>query len=139
MSTLDNTVNNQQTIDNSIKTGLIFNMAGTVFLILFGAIYEFFSHGVYSYFMIYAFTIPLLMGVIPYQIFLLKERTPSRIFLNLWNSAIATLSIGSIFEGVLEIYGTTNKLVYIYPIAGAILIFAGIISVLISKKHIQEI
>ena len=31
----------------------------------FGAIYECFSHGVYSYYMTYAFMIPLLAGALP--------------------------------------------------------------------------
>ena len=37
----------------------------TVFSALFGAVYELFSHGVYSYCMIYAFAFPLLLGDIP--------------------------------------------------------------------------
>ena len=38
-----------------LKTHLMFNVIGVIFLALFGAIYELFSHGVYSYHMIYAF------------------------------------------------------------------------------------
>ncbi len=122
------------TSDNTIKNSLIYNLIGTVFLVVFGAIYEYFSHGVYSYFMIYAFVVPLMMGVIPYQIMFLKGYAPNRIFINLWNSAIATLSIGSVFAGVLAIYGTTNRLVYVYPVAGTLLIFAGIISLIYTTK-----
>ncbi len=128
------------TSDNTIKNSLIYNLIGTVFLVLFGAIYEYFSHGVYSYFMIYAFAIPLMMGVIPYQIMLFEKKTPNHIFINLWNSSIATLSVGSVFAGVLAIYGTSNRLVYVYPIVGVMLIIAGIISLMISKtKHEPEI
>ena len=45
-----------------------------------------------------------------------RSRMPDRVFLNLWNSAIAALSVGSIFEGVLVIFGTTNSLIVVYQI-----------------------
>ncbi len=105
-----------------LKKHLLFNIIGTIFLAFFGAVYEVFSHQVYSYYMLYAFAIPLLMGVLPYAILLLKEKYPGKMFLNLWNTATATLSIGSVFAGVLAIYGTTNSLIIVYPIAGGILI-----------------
>ena len=82
-------------------------------------IYESFSHEVYSSFMIFAFTIPLIFGFI--ISFIKKD------YLNtFYNLGIITLSIGSIFQGVLEIYGTTNRLVYIYLICGIVLIIIGI-------------
>ena len=37
----------------------------SIFFAVFGGIYEYFSHGVYSYFMIYAFMIPLVLGTVP--------------------------------------------------------------------------
>ena len=40
-------------------------LTASVFCALFGAVYELFSHGVYSYWMIYAFAFPLLLGAIP--------------------------------------------------------------------------
>ena len=110
-----------------LKTHLMFNVAGTIFLALFGAIYELFSHGVYSYHMIYAFGFPLIMGVLLYAVLILRGKYPRRSFLNVWNTAIATFSLGSVFEGVLEIYGTSNPLVIVYPIAGGILLIIGLI------------
>ncbi len=92
----------------------------SLFLLIFMIIYESFSHEVYSSFMIYAFTIPLIFGFILSYI--------KKDYLNtLYNLGIITLSIGSIFQGALEIYGTTNRLVYIYLICGIILIIIGII------------
>ena len=117
-----------------LKKHLLFNVIGTAFLGLFAAVYEAFSHGVYSYFMLFAFAIPLMMGVLPYTILLLKERYPNRLFLNLWNAAIATLSMGSVFAGVLAIYGTTNSLIIVYPVAGGVLILLSLVSLLISRK-----
>ena len=46
-----------------LKTALIYAWVSSFFA-FFGAVYEVFSHQVYSYFMIYAFAIPLGMGVI---------------------------------------------------------------------------
>jgi len=117
-------------MEKQLKLHLLFNIIGTAFLALFGAIYEIFSHEVYSYFMLYAFAIPLVMGVLPYSILMLKEKYPDRKFLNLWNTAIAIFSIGSIFAGVLAIYGTTNSLIIVYPIAGAIMALLSLLSCL---------
>ena len=118
------------TSERTLKTHLLGNLAGTVFLALFGAVYEVFSHGVYSCWMIYAFAVPLVMGVIPYTILLIQNKTPERAFLRLLSAAISAFSTGCVFQGVLEIYGTTNKLVTVYPIAGGLLLTAAICSVL---------
>ena len=111
-----------------LKKNLLFQILFTLFLALFGAVYELFSHQVYSCFMLYAFAVPLTMGVLPYALLLLKEKYPSNLFLHLWNTAIAALGVGSVFEGVLEIYGTTNSLVIVYPVAGGLLALAGLAS-----------
>jgi len=113
--------------DISLKRNLIGNIAGTAFLALFGAIYEAFSHEVYSYFMIYAFAVPLTLGVLPYALLLISLNYPGRAALNLWNSGIAALSVGCVFRGVLEIFGTTNLLCVVYPVAGSLLLTIGLI------------
>ncbi len=113
--------------ENSIAPHLVWNLAGTVFLALFGAVYEIFSHGVYSYFMIYAFAVPLVMGVVPYTLMMLKCMHPDRTPLLLWNSAIATFAVGSLFLGALQIYGTTNSLTVVYPIVGSVLAISALI------------
>ncbi|MEE5993607.1 MAG: hypothetical protein V3G42_10245 [Oscillospiraceae bacterium] len=112
------------TSDKKAIKNCIGHICATIFLAFFGAVYEKFSHEVYSYYMIYAFAIPLLFGALPFGIAALKNITPDRITVNLWNSAIATFSVGSIFKGVLEIYGTTNRLIIVYPIVGIILTVA---------------
>ena len=48
---------------SAIKTGLQYFTAA-LFCALFGAVYELFSHSVFSYYMLYAFMIPLVGGVI---------------------------------------------------------------------------
>ena len=123
-----------------LKKHLVFNLAGTLFLVLFGAVYETFSHGVFSFYMLYAFSVPLVFGVTLYLILLFARRYPGRVFLNLGNSAIAAFSAGSVFKGVLEIYGTTNSLVIIYPICGCIMAVSALASLLFApvKKSRHE-
>ena len=127
------------TSDNSLKRNLLGNVTGTAFLALFGAIYEVYSHEVYSYFMIYAFAIPLMLGVLPYTLLLIFKKNPGRAALNLWNSGIASLSVGCVFRGVLDIYGTTNSLSIVYPVTGTALLFAGLLAGIAgSKKRIES-
>lgn len=98
-----------------------------VFCIVFGAIYEAFSFGVFSYFMIYAFAAPLAAGIAE-MILYLRHRQASRVFLNLLNSAAVTAALGSLAAGVVEIYGTENRLLVIYPIVTGVLLVAAVIS-----------
>lgn len=126
------------TSDISLKRNLLGNIAGTAFLALFGAVYELFSHEVYSYFMIYAFAVPLIFGVLPYTLLLISRKVPGRAALNLWNSGIATLSVGCVFRGVLEIYGTTNSFSVIYPVSGLLLLTAGLITGIVGLKRKQN-
>ena len=100
------------------KTGFVYLFI-SLFCALFGAVYEIFSHEVYSYYMLYAFVFPLAGGALPFFSLAFSSRpTPGRISLNLYHSGIATLTVGSILQGVLEIYGTTNRLVLTYWLAG---------------------
>lgn len=105
-------------------------MGITIFTALFGAVYEFYSHEVYSLNMIYAFALPLILGTLPGLLFTVSSR-PARIpayGAGFWNAGVAALTVGSLFQGVLEIYGTTNRFVIIYPAVGGVLLFFGVVS-----------
>lgn len=168
-------------------------LAAAVFCALFGAVYEIFSHGVFSFYMIYAFAFPLVLGAVPmlwmglrtaksaeeietpmgfetdtaedlwFEPYTAEEgagtrlqrmgreeessdsaeyrlnsrenspeadrlfHLPGSLELTAWASGIAALTVGSIFRGVLEIYGTTNRLVIVYPVVGGTLLAAGLI------------
>lgn len=94
---------------------------------LFGAVYEHFSHEVFSPFMLYAFGFPLAGGAVPFSVLALyARRLPGRVSRNLYHSGIASLTVGSLMQGVLEIYGTTSRLLRVYWIAGAVLLLSGI-------------
>lgn len=117
-----------------INYGFMYSLF-TVFLALFGAVYEKFSHEVYSCYMIYAFAIPLVLGVFPALCLLrLKKRAPEGVAADIWHFGVITLAVGSVFKGALDIYGTTNRLVIIYPAAGIILIGAGLLQIVRSQR-----
>ena len=102
---------------------------------LFGAVYECFSHGVCSPFMVCAFAFPLLLGALPF--FLLRRAGrpfPGPLAADLIHAGVAALTIGSILRGVLDIYGTTSPLLALYWILGAALSAAGWLSSLLSGR-----
>lgn len=124
----------------SAETGFLY-LAWTLFCVLFGAVYEYFSHDVFSYYMLYAFAFPLAGGVLPFFILAFTHcPLPGRISLNLYHSGISTLTVGSIFQGAIEIYGTTNRLVSVYWITGAGFTVLGFLSFLLKiGKEKKEI
>lgn len=103
---------------NYFKKQTIVYFLISIFLMVFGLIYEQFSHDVYSNYMIYAFAIPQVIGMLPSMLFSFSivKKLPNRTSVNLHNAAIATITVYSIIRGILEIYGTTNSLInwYIY-------------------------
>lgn len=119
------------------KTGFMYLFI-SFFCILFGAAYEYFSHEVYSYFMLYAFIFPLAGGTLPFLgLAFCNLPLPGRISCNLYHSGIAALTIGSLFEGILKIYGTTNRLVVIYWVMGAVEFLGGLILYGIGSKKMN--
>lgn len=115
------------------KTALVYLII-SIFLVLFGAVYEHFSFGVYSYFMLYAFAFSLVGGALPALIFALRgvHASPWPMAAWLYRSGIATLSIGSIIRGVLDIYGTANGLIVWYWYVGGGLTLVGAVLYIIS-------
>ena len=51
--------------EKSLKTGMIY-LAVSLAIAAAAAVYGLFSHGVYSYWMTYAFMIPMLLGAVPH-------------------------------------------------------------------------
>ena len=101
----------------------------TIFVMLFGIIYEMFSHGVYSNYMIFAFLIPLIFGVLIFKLIEIFKVKISLISVSFYNLAIISLTIGCIIKGFLDIYGTTNDLIYIYLISSGILLSISLITI----------
>lgn len=131
-------MNTENRAVKSLKTAKVY-LYVTIFCILFGAIYEYFSFGVYSYFMIYAFLWPLILGVLPFMVMSgkcigvsengverksgdLPEKEENLRAYRFWHAGVATLTVGSIFKGILAIYGTTSPFTKGYFLVGGILL-----------------
>lgn len=111
---------------SSLQRLILLDLMAAVVCALFGAVYERFSHGVYSYWMLYAFAFPLALGVLPlYLLSVLGGRRPGPVRWGLYHAGVATLTVGSLVSGALEIYGTASPLVAVYWIAGEALTLLG--------------
>ena len=124
----------------------------TFFVFAFAKIYGLFSHGVYSVFMSYAFLLPLTLIFLPKFINLCtgnrlwnlslentdKEGEKKLFFASLafflWKSGVAVLTVGSIYKGVLEIYGTSGTFEWIYFAVGLLALVLGGIGIFLLKK-----
>lgn len=127
------------TLDKIYRDNILGHMIFAIFIAVFGAIYEKFSHEVYSYYMIYAFMIPLCLGSFAYLLASKRaKKEPRNITVSAWNAVVVTLTIGSIFQGILEIYGTTNRLVWFYPVAAIIFLLIAIASKFLNNRRIVE-
>ena len=107
----------------------------SVFVFVFAQIYEYFSHGVYSNYMLYAFLIPFLGLALPrFLLHSLKKTLPANSRF-LWKCGIATLTVGSIYKGILEIYGTNGYFEFPYLLLGGILCILGLLSLFSREKQ----
>lgn len=122
----------------------------TVFVFVFAKIYGIFSHGVSPAFMSYAFLLPLSLIFLPKLLNLCTgnrlwngsletEEGEKKLFLSslasfLWKSGVAVLTVGSLYKGVLDIYGTSGSFEWVYLVVGIVTLAAGGISALLAKK-----
>ena len=114
-------------------------LAVTLFVAVFGAVYEHFSYEVWSLFMIYAFAVPLALGALPLSVITVTSlRAPGRAVYNLQASGIAALTVGSLYKGMLEIYGTDNVLTNVYWGLGAAFTAASLIGYLIGCVRVRR-
>ena len=98
-------------IKNSTLKSLYIYIGVTIFIGLFGAVYEIFSHNVFSPAMYLAWLIPCVLGVGMYLLlaFAPIDKVPGTLTECIYNFGVAMLTVRSIFIGVIEIYGTTNR------------------------------
>ena len=102
----------------------------TIFLFAFSRIYEAFSFGETSVYMHYLFTVPLVGGII---LAILLKVLPyfSRISLNLWNSAVAIITTGTLFRGIVNLSGRSTTLDAPYWYVGISFAILAILSIVI--------
>ena len=110
--------------NNTLRRTMNADTAAAFFFAVFAAVYESFSHGVSSLYMIGAFLIPLTAGTLPLLILRKMGRTVPQAALLLWHMGLAALTVGAVFQGALEIYGTTNRMTAVYPAAGLLLMLS---------------
>ena len=137
-----------------LKSGTAYLIA-SILVAAAGWLYELFSHGVYSNYMIYAFMVPLACGALPDILAATrgcrsKKRSgcareahathdaASYAASGLRLAAVVTLTVGSFIKGILDIYGTTNRLLVVYPIIGLALAIAALIAFIWQNRTINE-
>ena len=101
----------------------------TAFIALFGVIYESFSHNVYSFWMYFAWIWVLIFGLIPHVVFyfLPIKRIPGLLSGCFYNLGAALFTSGSIYRGVVDIYGTNRiEMFTAYMIIAVICLVTGI-------------
>lgn len=109
-----------------LKPGIVYLLV-SLFCFVFGKVYEYFGFGVTSPFMHLAFLIPLLLGALPCFAAAVKDvirrdapRRDHPVAMSFLGAGIATLTVGSLFRGALDIYGTSSPLAMVYPVAGVL-------------------
>ena len=102
----------------------------TIFFFAFSRIYEIFSFGETSVHMHYLFAVPLIGGIL-LAIFLKVLPHFSRISLNLWNSAIAIITAGTLFRGIVNLSGRSTTLDAPYWYVGISFSILAILSIII--------
>lgn len=133
LSILDiNKKNNEKQIKKTIWGYLILSIIAVVV----DKVYGIFGHGVESAAMTWMFLYPLLGGALFY--FIIDRSIPhinkfsgGRLFLNIHNSGIATLTVASLLKGILEIAGTNSPYLVYYYVTGGVFIVLGLVIMLI--------
>ena len=105
----------------------------TIFFFTFSRIYEAFSFGETSFHMHYLFAAPLVGGIL-LAIFLKVLPHFSRISLNLWNSAVATITAGTLFRGIVNLSGRSTTLDAPYWYVGISFAILAIITIFINPN-----
>ena len=98
----------------------------SAFLVFFNAVYSLYGHGVHSASMTLMFLYPLIGGVLGFALLWLfcpaaETVRRFRLLYNLYNAGVATLIIGSMIKGVLDIAGTASPYTAVYFIIGWLL------------------
>ena len=90
------------------KTALIYTLL-SIFFFAFSRIYESFSFGETSTYMYYLYAVPLVGGLL---LLIILKIIPnlSRLSLNLWNSAVAIMTAGMLFRGIVNLSGRSTTL-----------------------------
>ena len=109
----------------------------TIFFFIFSRIYEAFSFGATSVHMHYLFAVPLVGGIL-LTMFLKVLPQFSRMSLNLWNSAVAILTTGTLFRGIVNLSGRSTTLDALYWYVGIGFVILTLLSIVINPIRIKK-
>ena len=109
----------------------------TIFFFIFSRIYEAFSFGESSVHMHYLFAVPLVGGIL-LTMFLKVLPQFSRMSLNLWNSAVAILTTGTLFRGIVNLSGRSTTLDAPYWYVGIGFVILTLLSIVINPIRIKK-
>ena len=132
MSTLVINPNKRRFIKTVVSYTLI-----TIFFFAFSRIYESFSFGETSVHMHYLFAVPFIGGIL-LAIFLKVLPHFSRISLNLWNSAVAIITTGTLFRGIVNLSGRSTTLDAPYWYAGIAFAVLALLSIFINPIRLKK-
>ena len=121
-----------------VKKTLVSYSLLTILFLAFSRIYESFSFGETSLHMHYLFVVPLVGGII---MALLLKIIPNlgRLSLNLWNSAVAVLTAGMLFRGIVNLSGRSTTLDQPYWYVGLAFAILAIVSLFFQKKNSKQL
>ena len=114
------------------KTALVYTLL-SIFSFAFSRIYESFSFGETSTYMHYLYAVPLVGGIL---LLILLKIIPnlSRLSLNLWNSAVATLTAGVLFQGIVNLSGRSTTLDQPYIYTSIAFLVLAVLSILFTRS-----
>ena len=109
----------------------------TILFFVFSRIYEAFSFGETSVHMHYLFAVPLVGGIL-LTVFLKVLPQFSRMSLNLWNSAVAIATTGTLFRGIVNLSGRSTTLDAPYWYVGIVFVVLAILSIFIQTNPLKN-
>ena len=118
------------------KTAISYTLI-TIFFFAFSRIYEAFSFGETSVHMHYLFAVPLVGGIL-LTMFLKVLPQFSRMSLNLWNSAVAIITAGMLFRGIVNLSGRSTTLDALYWYVGIGFVILTLLSIVINPIRIKK-
>ena len=124
------------------KTVLVYLVLSVV-AVAVDNIYAIFGHGVRSDYMSLMLLYPLLGGAVVYFLVGLltwNSYATSRMYrlgYNLYNSGVATLTVGSFYKGILEIAGTASDLESAFMIVGWAFAAIGMIFIIVAVATLR--
>ena len=118
------------------KTALIYALL-TIFFFAFSRIYESFSFGETSSHMHYLFALPLVGGIL-LLLFMKVIPSLSRLSLNLWNSAVAIMTAGMLFRGIVNLSGRSTTLDMPYWYVGVAFAVLALLSMVFTRSVWEE-